>query len=84
MEFLGSFKDVLRKFQMYLKKVSQKIVAWISSQLPKQKEGLFIYLGFLYFEKYNNCLNISFVPFVNSSNIIATILDNNLCMGAMT
>ena len=64
--FLGSFKDVLRKFQGCLKKVPSvfqenfiksfrdvskifkwrrffcNFIAWISSQLPEHKEGLFI------------------------------------------
>ena len=51
-EFQDSFKDVLRKFQGCSKKMSSfkgvsrmfqfRFVAWISSQLPKQKEGLFV------------------------------------------
>ena len=55
--FQGNFRDVFRKFQGGLKKVSSVFqehfikcfkgvsrifcFAWISSQLPKQKEGLF-------------------------------------------
>ena len=57
-ECQGSFKHFLRKFQGYLKKVpsvSRKfqcfnevlfcnfLLAWISSQLPEQKEGLLLY-----------------------------------------
>ena len=50
--FQGSFKDVLRKFKGGLKKVSSVFqenlmkfccaifFAWISSQIPEQKEGL--------------------------------------------
>ena len=53
-EFKGSFKDVSSMFQENLKKKVSRVcqecvnevllcnfVEWMSSQLPKQKEGLF-------------------------------------------
>ena len=46
MDFQGSFTDVLSKLQVCLECVNEVlfydfVVAWISSQLPEQKEGLF-------------------------------------------
>ena len=50
-EFQGGFKDMLRKCQVCFKKMFQEcfndvllynfVLAWISSQLPEQMEGLF-------------------------------------------
>ena len=42
-KFQGSFKGVYRKFQRCFKEVflCNFVVAWISLQLPKQKETLF-------------------------------------------
>ena len=71
--FQGGFRDVLRKFQGCLKKVSSVcqvnfknvlfcnfIVAWISSQLPEQKEGLFtiVLTRAIYFMPYDTCFLI--------------------------
>ena len=42
-KFEGCFKEVSRLFQGSFNGVSKKFhVAWHSSQLPEQKEGLFI------------------------------------------
>ena len=41
-DFQGCFQSVSRKFQENFQGVSKKFhVAWHSSQLPEQKEGLF-------------------------------------------
>ena len=41
-DFQGCFQSVSRRFQENFKGVSKKFyVAWPSSQLPEQKEGLF-------------------------------------------
>ena len=48
-DFQGCFQSVLRKFQESYQGVSKKFhVAWHSSQLPEQKEGLFRWAPPLY------------------------------------
>ena len=48
-DFHGCFRSVSRKFQKTLRCFKKLHVAWHSSQLPEQKEGLFIFYSILYY-----------------------------------